>query len=199
MKPWRSVIALLATVFGGGAQAAPSEPSMPYIAQGACPFECCTYREWQAREDVPAYAEPRDDAIKVTTVKIDGRVTAETGFVVTKAAGVVKVLRNISVGYPPEARGPNISSELNLRPGDILYLLHPLGEGNSLFWYEGKTYIDQILFGEPGSREMPEPPFREMSEAKYDWWVKIRTAAGRILWLKNPPYFRYADACAADP
>ena len=23
-------------------------PPMPYIDQGACPFECCTYRDWVA-------------------------------------------------------------------------------------------------------------------------------------------------------
>ena len=30
----------------------PGSPPSLYVSKGACPFECCTYREWTANRDL---------------------------------------------------------------------------------------------------------------------------------------------------
>ena len=54
---------------------------MPYEDAGACPFEGCVYREWQARDRVPVFAERRDNACEVFVIAPGERVTALTGVV----------------------------------------------------------------------------------------------------------------------
>ena len=39
-----------------------SPPPVPYEEQGACPFECCTYRTWRAKVDTQIFKERRDGA-----------------------------------------------------------------------------------------------------------------------------------------
>ena len=74
-------------------------PPLPYIDKRACPFECCTYRLWKAKEVVVAYVEPKEGASVAFTIKKRQQVTAETGFVVTSKADITKVLKPIKLGY----------------------------------------------------------------------------------------------------
>lgn len=173
-------------------------PPLPYVDKGACPFECCTYRDWRANEKVIAYAEPKERAAKAFSIKKGQWVTAQTGFVVTTKAGVTKVLRPITLGYEQNAKGP-VSKEgvLRLKPGELLYTLHYAGEGFDLFWYKGKVYSDQISSDEPD----PDPPPPELnlqvlSRPAYTWWVRVKRKDGKIGWIKDPPYFENSDACA---
>jgi hypothetical protein len=179
---------VVAPVFGQ------EKPHLPFIDQGACPFECCTYREWRAKEQVVAFAEPRDDAAKAFTIKKGQWVTAETGFVVTTKVGITKVLKPITLGYEKGTGDPKPA--LTLKPGELLYTLHYDGEGTDLFWYKGKVYLDQISADKP----TPDPPppklnLQVLSRPVNAWWVKIKTKDGRVGWIKNPPYFENSDAC----
>src|SRR5437773_1794841 len=45
----RVVIAWCTVGFAAGLVLAGDEPELPYYDWGACPFECCTYREWIAK------------------------------------------------------------------------------------------------------------------------------------------------------
>lgn len=172
-------------------------PPLPYIDQGACPFECCTYRLWRAKKVVVAYAEPKKGASVAFTIKNGQQVTAETGFVVTSKAGITKVLKPIKLGYDKDSKSSAPKPLLDLKPGELLYTLHYLGEGFDLFWYKGRVYSDQIS----SDKVDPDPPAPELnlqalSLPEADWWVKVRTKEGRIGWIKNPPYFENSDACA---
>ena len=124
-------------------------PPLPYLDQGACPFEGCIYREWTAKKAVVAYVEPKVGSPVAFTIKERQVVRAETGFVLTSKAGVTKVVKPITLGYDKDSKDPAPKPLLNLKPGELLYTLHDMGEGFDLFWYKGKVYTDQISSDEP--------------------------------------------------
>ena len=129
----------------------------------------------------------------VFTIKKDEWVTAETGVVITYKAGITKVLKPMKLGYQEGQREPSLEVE----HGDILYILHYAGEGFDLFWFKGKKYYDQIASDKPD----PNPPSPELnvqviSRPEADWWVRVKNKKGQTGWIKNPPYFENADACA---
>lgn len=172
-------------------------PPLPYIDQGACPFECCVYGSWTARQAVVTYAAPKDSSPVAFVIKKRQVVTAETGFVKTTKAGVTKVVKPISLGYDQDVSDPAPEPHLHLRPGELLYTLHYQGEGFDLFWYRGKAYSDQIASDAPDTDPPhPELNLQVLSRPVAVWWVKVRTKNGRIGWLKNPPYFKNSDACS---
>jgi hypothetical protein len=41
-----------------------TKPRLPYLDWGACPFECCTYREWVAIAPIDVY-KSRDEKSNV--------------------------------------------------------------------------------------------------------------------------------------
>jgi len=152
---------------------------------------------WKAQKVVVAYVEPKEGVSVAFTIKNRQQLTAETGFVVTSKTGITKVLKAIKLGYDKDSKDPAPKPLLDLKPGELLYTLHYLGEGFDLFWYKGKVYSDQISSGKVD----PDPPAPELnlqvlSLPEADWWVKVRTKEGRIGWIKNPPYFENSDACA---
>jgi hypothetical protein len=75
------------------------QPPLPYVDQGARPFEGCIYREWTARQAIVAHAEPRENLLAAFTIEKGQAVTAETGFVLTTKVGVTKVLKQVTMGY----------------------------------------------------------------------------------------------------
>jgi hypothetical protein len=54
------------------------KPPNVYTDKGACPFECCTYREWVARTDVTLLDSPNGKRV-VGRVKKGQKVLALTG------------------------------------------------------------------------------------------------------------------------
>ena len=73
------------------------------------------------------------------------------------------------------------SPELSLKPGEVVYTLHYLGEGYDLFWYHGKTYHDQISIAEDAWGNVPfHETLKVESRPKTEWWVKIKDHAGTL-------------------
>lgn len=166
---------------------------LPYYDWGACPFECCTYRKWKANKPVIAYSDHKDGSPVAFKIEKGEWVTAETGVVITYKAGITKVLKPMRLGYEKEGKQP----VLDVKPGNILYTLHYTGEGFDLFWFNGKLYYDQISADKPDPN--PPPPdssLQVISRPVDEWWVKVKNKKGQIGWIKNPPYFENADACA---
>ncbi len=73
----------------------PAAPPVPYVDEGACPFECCTYRDWIAEAPFQAVAYWRPDGADrrkpVFSIAKGERVTAMSGVVVTTRAGEARI------------------------------------------------------------------------------------------------------------
>ena len=111
------------------------------------------------------------------------KVKAITGVVITKKYGVTKVLKPMTV---TENENKN-SGTVPIKPGDIFYTLHYLGEGYDLFWFRGKVYSDQI--------SSPNDSILIESRPDVDWWAKIVNPKGQTGWTNELGAFDHVDAC----
>jgi len=141
-------------------------PPNVYIDKGACPFECCTYREWVVRTDVTLLDRPNGKRV-VGRVKKGQRVLALTGEVHSVP------LRMVAHHDYPDA---------GVKAGDAVYILHYIGEGYWKAWHDGKLF------------EMDDFPDKG-SKPKTTWWVKLKTSAGAIGWTVEHGDFENQDAC----
>jgi hypothetical protein len=142
------------------------KPPNVYIDKGACPFECCTYREWVTRTDVTLLDRPNGKTV-VGRVKKGQKVMALTGEVHSIP------LRTIAHYDHPDA---------GVKAGDTIYILHYMGEGYWKVWHDGKLF-DMDDFPDKGSKP------------KSTWWVKLKTSAGAIGWTVEHGNFENQDAC----
>lgn len=147
-----------------------------YIDKGACPFECCTYRDWRTNKTVKIYAEPKTGSSVVGSIEKGTTVMAQTGEVHTKPGKII-VKRDVTT----------------FKKDDILWVYTYLGEGYFKVWYRGKFLEDQIDF----NYRSPAPDdwgyFEFMPESV--WWVRIRTPTGLEGWTNQLEYFSNKDAC----
>jgi hypothetical protein len=142
------------------------KPPRVYIDKGACPFECCTYREWIARTDAPLLDSPNGKKV-VGRIKKGEKVKALTGEVHSVP------LRVIAQHDYPNA---------GVKAGDTIYILHYEGEGSCKVWHHGKA-LDVENFSE------------DAAEPKSTWWVQIRTRYGAIGWTVSHNNFGNQDSC----
>lgn len=174
MKNTFGFIIVLLGSFTGIGLAQNSGPKVPYIDKGACPFECCTYREWTVQKPTAARREMRDASPVMFRMNKGEKVTGLTGTVITTRAGIVRVLKNTRLG------------SVKLGRGDKLYLLTYLGEGFSKIWYKGRIFEDQPL---------DEKLFKQIRVPADIWWVKIKNRKGQIGWSRQPDNFGNKDRC----
>ncbi len=188
MKQQLCVAALVAAIAGSPAAAAPPAPSVPYLDWGACPFECCTYGSWTAVHATVVLTERRVGAPIAFRVRPGESVKTTTGVVVTKRPGRIEVLSDLTLGQGLES--------VALRRGDVVYVLHYLGEGYDLLWFKGKTFSDQIHTETLGVIEYNGvEALRLLAQPQVEWWVKVTSKSGRVGWSKHPEHFSGSDAC----
>lgn len=161
-----------------------TKPRLPYLDWGACPFECCTYREWVANAPIDVYKSRNEKSDVVFKIKKDERVRAITGVVATHKLGVTEILKPVKIGYSALSDMP----QLSLKPGVIVYPLHYAGEGFEVFWYQGKTYSDDLSISNSDS-------FKTISSSIYEWWAKVRNRAGKTGWTNKTNQFNNQDSC----
>jgi pentatricopeptide repeat protein len=156
-------------------------PPANYVAQGACPFECCTYREWTVEADTPLVDRPGGSK-RIGTAKQGTRVKGLTGEVRLKpvAAGI-------------------IFDKDRLKKGDIIFQLDYEGEGYSHFWYQGEVVSDELSVAnfcpEPNAScwaEYIDPPGESERPV---WWVNIELPDGTRGWTDKARNFGNMDAC----
>ena len=165
---------------------------MPFVDEGACPFEGCVYRDWRATKPVAVYEswDWRAPVRQVFSVEPGETVTAMTGVVVTTSAGRAVIRRPMSgiahSKYFPYQRPASIP----LNPGDIVYLLTNQGEGFQTAWFRQMLFtLDRSRFSGP----TPDTPCKRDNTCTGEviqhpisaWWVKLRNARGQIGWTRQ--------------
>jgi hypothetical protein len=182
-------------------------PPMPYVDHGACPFECCTYRDWIAETGFQAGdswvadgAGRRKPAFKIVKGE---RVTAMSGIVITKQPGIVRIVKPGEIEVYSRRLPQSPAEKIPLAPGERLYLFTNQGEGYMSGWFKGRHLesFDTSGFAaaeDCGKRKggcvgiIDSPPQPE-------WWVKLRNRQGAIGWVQMPkgftPSFDRMDAC----
>jgi len=165
---------------------------LPFYDWGACPFECCTYRNWETNKPVIVRDKPSGTANELFRIPTHQPVLGITGVVITTKPGVSKIVKPVQLGYSKDGKGPLLS----LLPGEAIYTLHYLGEGYELFWYEGHTYSDQSNVSEQAYGDVPfEGTVKVESRPETTWWVKIKDKKGRKGWSEESDGFDNMDAC----
>jgi hypothetical protein len=172
-----ALFALLAGFSLPARGASPDGPPLPYVDRGACPFECCTYREWTVEADTPVRTRRDLKALLLFTARKGESVYGLTGAVVTLQPGRVSVTQDTQIGEE--------SRQITVPAGTVLYSLHYLGEGYSLFWHRGTIF--------PASAE--DMKLRPESDPKTVWWVLVENAAGDVGWSERPDNFGNKDRC----
>jgi len=180
-----SVLTLLALVSIVPAALAQSKPPSVYVDRGACPFECCTYRTWKTEKDTTAYAQPNKNSRRVGVLKARTRVVAITGEVRT---------------WP--GKFSIVKAHDRYKPGDVLWVYTPLGEGSYKVWFNGKM-TEQELDYMSGPFEQTYPRCEDAKDCwgrletplRVEWWVKIKSKEGWIGWTNETDNFSNQDAC----
>jgi hypothetical protein len=184
----RSVVFVLSMFAYGDAMAA--GPPVPFIDNGACPFECCGYRDWTTEKTTALRASP-DSKAKIIGAAFSGdAVLGLTGEVVTSRPGSFRVTAE-HVG----------ADGTRYRPGDRVYVYTYLGEGVMRVWYAGSMHEEEVYFMHANPDDSPMCTDRKMCWGRQeawpesDWWVKVRTGDGVTGWSDQPHNFGNIDAC----
>ena len=149
-------------------------PPMPYIDKGACPFECCTYRQWTVEKPTAILSAMKANAPVAFRVRKGERVRGMTGVVITEQAGIAEVVK------------PTTQGNVRLNRGDRIFLLTNLGEGFMQAWFKKKFFQ-----AEPYDTAI----FKVLQDPKSVWWVKIKNSKGKIGWSRQPEHFGNMDRC----
>src|SRR5215813_10582626 len=72
-------------------------PPVPFDEEGACPFQCCTYREWSVDWETDLHTDRRDDAPIAFHTALNDTVQALTGVVTTTKVGRASASRQVTV------------------------------------------------------------------------------------------------------
>lgn len=177
---------VISTLFGTTAFSnEPTKPPSLFIDKGACPFECCTYRDWKATQETIIRKKPNRKSEIITTIKAGSTVRAITGEVHVNP--VKFVIKKQTTTY---------------KSGDILWVYTYLGEGYFKVWFAGKMYEEDLGFSPYGGTEGArcEKGLKCSGELgknlKFTWWVQIQTGDGSIGWTDEPDHFDNKDACS---
>lgn len=152
--------------------------TFPYEDRGACPFECCTYRTWTAKEVIAIRRTRRADAPVIFRVRNGEQVDALTGIVTTLRPGRARVEKSATV------------AGIRLEATDDVIVLRYAGEGVWKAWFKGAFFSVEISDG-PGR----EDHLRMIDRPRTAWWVQVRNRRGEIGWTDRPDDFDGTDAC----
>lgn len=162
-----------------------SKPPAVYVDKGACPFECCTYRKWKTEKTTIAYARPDRKSKQVGRFRKGTWVAGLTGQV-TSVPGKFIIVRKHE----------------RYKPGDVLWVYTPLGEGFYKVWFKGRMYDEGLDYMSgpyeaslPTCEETPNCWGKLEKKLHTTWWVKIRSAEGWIGWTEETESFSNMDAC----
>ena len=171
-------------------------PTDPYIARRACPFECCTYREWTVEHSVTLYDKPGG---KTTVASIDASKTKHvrglTGEVILHP--VRMVLRyQISTETTNAGRPVSNAKTVVVPAGQEVWILDNLGEGYVNIWWHDQILSFGILDTDNTEDLAEGSHLLEEAGRGAEWWVQVKTPSGMIGWTKDNDAFGNMDSCA---
>jgi hypothetical protein len=91
--------------------------------------------------------------------------------------------------------------DLNLRPGDIILRYMYRGEGFADIWANGqflRNYDSTFIVEKNKSGCLRDCPAQVISEGRKDWWVRLKTASGKIGWARVEDEFKCMDSFGGD-
>ena len=183
------------------AQQAPTvRPPQPFVEQGLCPGEGCTYGRWTAITTVLAIANPPPPPYNpilpgrekpVFVVNPGDIVTAETGTYVTLVPGRARIGKPLRVSIQPPPGSPE-SANRNLGTMDLAadaeVFVYSSTEGMHNAWFNGRWFtFEEITHG------------RVVERAKSIWWSRIRNKSGAVGWTDQHRAFDGIDRLSAYP
>lgn len=151
----------------------PGSPSFPFEDWGACPMECCAYREWSVEKETVARTDRRETAPAAFTVKPGEWVTGLTGVVIVTSPGRGVVTTSMKLGNRQAS------------PGDLVEYLTYQGEGFYKVWFKG-----QMLDGVEGYN-----PIVMTVEPVMVWWAEIKNKKGQVGWTNQTGNFDHIYSC----
>ena len=156
--------------------------SSVFTRWGACPFECCIYRDWVAEGPVVVRQAPRRDAPILTTLPAGARFEADTGFVRITGAQLVVVTQPVEAWRHQPGRRDGGRPD-TIAPGDTLLVLENLGEGHVMLTH-GDDLVSAEQFWATGSWNPYGGAKAEvLGEHAAEWWARVRTADGTDGWI----------------
>lgn len=167
-------------------------PGTPSVVRGGCPFECCTYGNWEALTRIKVHPAERDQSDVAFTLEPGTRFAAVTGNVHIIRPGLAVTSDTLTLP------GPSETPALELAAGDTVEVLAPYGEGTFGMRRGGTSTIGEgfwapmTLSGRPAAGHLVRAP-------EIEWWVEVRTEDGRSGWIEMDragEAVRGADACA---
>lgn len=181
-------IALMLVLWLGCGRTQQAGPPVPFDEPGACPFQCCTYREWSVAWGTDIRTDKRDDAPVAYHVAVNDTVTAVTGVVTTTKPGHATAMRPVNVG----------TKHLPVAAGEPIYLLRSVGSGDWKIWVKGQTdeqYVGSPAYCASGKQTSDECALSVVDQPETVWWVQVRDALGREGWTREVDHFSNIDAC----
>jgi hypothetical protein len=154
LKP-STVLILLA--LGSAPLRAQQLPRTPFVARGACPFECCRLGAWIARDTLPAYRQSRATGVRLFQLLPGEPLVADSADFYTLALGIIRVRRTFRLAdylADEDMAGADPSTRAMLRRplavGDTVYLIGEVTEVGERVWWRGVTATVQMFWSEPG-------------------------------------------------
>jgi hypothetical protein len=144
------------------------------------------YRRWHTLKDTVAYTSPNKHSKKVGIFKKGTWVRGLTGEVRTVEPGKFVITK----------------AHERYRPGDVLWVYTPMGEGFYKVWFKGKMFQQEMDYMSgpyettyPSCSETPDCWGELKTPLKTEWWVKVRSRTGWIGWTDQTENFGNMDAC----
>lgn len=179
-------LAVLAAACGRAAERA--GPPIPFDEDGACPFQCCTYREWSVDWATDLHTDRRDDSPVAFQAALGDTVLALTGVVTTTKVGRATAKRDVMVG----------TKRLPVAAGQPIYLMRNVGGGDWKIWVNGVTdeqYIPSQGYCNGDKQSSDECSLTVMEQPEIVWWARVRDMRGREGWTREVDHFGNIDAC----
>jgi hypothetical protein len=181
-------IVIVIGVIGCGRITKQAGPPIPYDEDGACPFQCCTYREWTVDWDTDIHSDRHDEAPVAFHAALNETVQAMTGVVTTTKVGRASASRQVTIG----------AQHLVVPAGETIYLLRNVGGGDWKIWLNGvvdQQYIPSQGYCNGDRKSSDECAITIAEQPETVWWAKVQSSRGQEGWTREIEHFGNIDSC----